>query len=124
MLSAVLIRTQTERNDFIEWMQQRGATVAGILRSCDVKARWLAMLQSMQRWQGLDVEDDSPLAQPRQTFDCDAVVAQRGIVRILLPDLDDHASVFCAAAATLLALDSEDSFELLVAIEAAFTPAA
>ena len=124
MLSAVLIRTQSERNDFIEWMQQRGATVAEVLRSCGVKTRWLAMLQNMQRWQGLDVEDDSPLAQPRPTFGFDAVVAQRGMVRMLLPDVVDHTSVFCAAVATLLALDSEESFELLVAIEAAFTPTA
>ncbi len=122
MLSAVLVRSETERDDFVAWMHKRGTTVSQIVGSCDVKARWLAMLQQVQRWHGGDVEDDSPLAQPRAALSLDAVVAQRRLVRTFLPHLSDHASVFCASLATLLALEAHDPLELLVAIEAAFTP--
>jgi hypothetical protein len=47
------------------------------------------------------------------------IVVQRRLVRLLLPTVDDHASVFCVSLASLLALRADDPTDLLCAIDAA-----
>jgi hypothetical protein len=119
-MSHALLRADEDRAAFVEWMHARGTCVDDILRANDVRAEWHRLLCAMRQWLNkLPGAGGNRL--PRATVTLDEIVAQRRVVRLLLPDIDDHAAVFCASLASLLALRIDDPAALLGAIDAAMT---
>jgi hypothetical protein len=120
-MSDALLRVDAGRDAFVEWMRDRGASVDDVLRSSDVRNEWHRLLCSMQQWLNRLHGSRAQMRLPRRTVTFDEIVAQRRVVRVLLPGVDDHAALFCATLASLLALDADESADLLGAIDAAMT---
>jgi hypothetical protein len=120
-MTNALLRVDHDRAAFVEWMQQRGMCVDDILRAGDVRAEWHQLLCEMRKWMSRLPESRCRTALPRATVTLEEIVAQRRVVRLLLPGVDDHAAAFCASLASLLALRADDPADLLCAIDAAMT---
>ena len=120
-MSDALLRVDSGRDAFVKWMHERGASVEDILHARDVRPEWHRLLCEMQQWLRRVPGASDCARLPRVPVSLDEIVAQRRIVRVLLPHVDDHAAVFCAALASLLALHADDPADLLGAIDAAMT---
>jgi hypothetical protein len=122
VMTNALVRIDQGRAEFVEWMTERGACVDDILRAADVRPQWHRLLCEMRAWMGRSrARCQTPL--PRASITLEEIVVQRRLVKLLLPSVEDHASVFCVSLASLLALRSDDPSELLYAIDAAMTDA-
>lgn len=121
VLTNALVRIDQGRAEFIEWMSARGASVDDILRAGDVRPQWHRLLCEMRAWMGRSKEGRCHTGLPRVPISLEEIVVQRRLVRLLLPTVDDHASVFCVSLASLLALRADDPTDLLCAIDAAVT---
>ena len=121
VMTNALLRVDDDRVAFVDWMQQRGADVDTILRASDVRPEWHRLLCEMHKWMSRLGDDRCRTALPRASVSLDEIVAQRRIVRLLLPGVDDHAAVFCTSLASLLALRADEPADLLCAIDAAMT---
>jgi hypothetical protein len=120
-MSRVLMRVDADRDVFVKWMHERGSCVDEILRSPDVRLEWHRLLCAMKQWSDRMPGTRDRVRLPRVVMTLDEIVVQRRLVRVLLPHLDDHAAIFCAALASLLALHADDPDDLLCAIDAAMT---
>jgi len=114
VMTNALVRIDQGRAEFIEWMSARGACVDDIVRASDVRPEWHQLLCEMRAWMSR-----SQKARCHSWFE--EIVVQRRLVRLLLPEVGDHASVFCVSLASLLALRADDPTDLLCAIDAAMT---
>jgi hypothetical protein len=120
-MSDALLRIDAGRDAFVEWMHERGTCVEDILRSDDVRAEWHRLLCAMQQWQHRLTGGCCHARLPRVAVTLEEIVAQRRVVRVLLPHVEEHAALFCATLASLLALHGDDPAGLLGAIDAAMT---
>ena len=120
-MSNALVRIDQGRAEFVEWMSERGACVDEILRATDVRPQWHRLLCEMRAWLGRSQKARCHTALPRAPITLEEIVVQRRLVKLLLPAVEDHASVFCVSLASLLALRTDDPSELLCAIDAAVT---
>ena len=120
VMTNALVRIDQGRVEFVEWMSERGACVEDILRADDVRPQWHRLLCEMRTWMN---RSPHPRCQPlpRASITLEEIVVQRRLVRLLLPAVDDHASIFCVSLASLLALRTDDPTDLLGAIDAAMT---
>ena len=121
VMTNALVRVDKGRDDFVAWMNERGACVDDILRSVDVRPQWHRLLCEMRSWMARSQTARCHTGLPRAPITLEEIVVQRRLVRLLLPDVDDHVSVFCVSLASLLALQADDPTELLGAIDAAMT---
>ena len=121
VMTNALVRIDQGRAEFFEWMSQRGACVDDILRASDVRPQWRRLLCEMRSWMSRSQAARCPTQLPRAPITIEEIVVQRRLVRLLLPAVDDHASVFCVSLASLLALRADDPTDLLCAIDAAMT---
>ena len=121
VMTNALVRIDQGRAEFIEWMSQRGAGVDDILRASDVRPQWHRLLCEMRSWMSRSQTGRCRTQLPRAPITLEEIVVQRRLVRLLLPAVDDHASVFCVSLASLLALRADDPTDLLCAIDAAMT---
>ena len=121
VMTNALVRIDQGRAEFIEWMSQRGAGVDDILRASDVRPQWHRLLCEMRSWMSRSQPGRCRTQLPRAPITLEEIVVQRRLVRLLLPAVDDHASVFCVSLASLLALRTDDPTDLLCAIDAAMT---
>ncbi|MEO5841850.1 MAG: hypothetical protein ABIQ73_00930 [Acidimicrobiales bacterium] len=121
MLTNALVRIDQGRAEFIEWMSERGACVDDILRASDVRPQWHQLLCEMRAWMSRSQGTRCHTGLPRAPITLEEIVVQRRLVRLLLPAVDDHASIFCVSLASLLALRADDPTDLLGAIDAAMT---
>ena len=121
VMTNALVRIDQGRAEFVEWMSQRGACVDDILRASDVRPQWHRLLCEMRSWMSRSQPGRCRTQLPRAPITLEEIVVQRRLVRLLLPAVDDHASVFCVSLASLLALRTDDPTDLLCAIDAAMT---
>ena len=121
VMTSALLRVDDDRAAFVEFMHERGSCVDDILRASDVRTEWHRVLCEMRKWMSRLPDGRCRTALPRASVTVEEIVAQRRVVRLLLPGIDDHASVFCAALPSLLALRADDPADLLCAIDAAMT---
>lgn len=121
VMTNALMRVDQDRDDFVDWMHNRGTCVDDILRSSDVRAQWHHLLCGMRAWMSRSQPTRCHTGLPRASVSFEEIVVQRCVVRLLLPRVDDHAELFCVSLASLLALRSDDPTELLLAIDAAMT---
>ena len=121
VITNALLRVDDDRAAFVQWMHERGACVDDILRAVDVRAEWHRLLCEMRKWMSRLPDGRCRTALPRASVTLEEIVAQRRVVRLLLPGVDEHAAVFCATLASLLALRADDPVDLLCAIDAAMT---
>ena len=121
VMTNALVRIDQGRAEFVEWMSARGDCVDDILRASDVRLQWHRLLCEMRSWMSRSQETRCRTPLPRAPITLEEIVVQRRLVRLLLPAVDDHASVFCVSLASLLALRADDPTELLCAIDAAMT---
>jgi hypothetical protein len=121
VMTNALVRIDQGRDEFIEWMTTRGACVDDILRASDVRPQWHRLLCEMRAWMSRSQAARCHTGLPRAPITLEEIVVQRRLVRLLLPAVDDHASLFCVSLASLLALRTEDPTDLLCAIDAAMT---
>ena len=121
VMASALLRVDDDRDAFVEWMHQRGTCVDDILRAGDVRAEWHRLLCEMRKWMSRLPDGRCRTALPRASVTLEEIVAQRRVVRLLLPGIDDHAATFCATLGSLLALRADDPADLLCAIDAAMT---
>lgn len=121
VMTNALVRIDQDRADFVEWMSARGACVDDILRASDVRVQWHRLLCEMRIWMNRSRHARCQTPLPRASVTLEEIVVQRRLVRLLLPSVDDHASVFCVSLASLLALSTDDPSDLLCAIDAAMT---
>jgi len=121
VMSNALMRVDEGGDEFVEWMQQRGACVDDILGSSDVRPQWHSLLCEMRSWMARSQMPRCLTALPRAPITLEEIVVQRRMVRLLLPSVEDHVSIFCVSLASLLALHADDPTDLLDAIDAAMT---
>ena len=121
VMTNALVRVDQGRAEFVEWMSERGTCVDDILRAGDVRPHWHQLLCEMRTWMNRAPEARCQAGLPRESITLEEIVVQRRLVRLLLPGVDDHASVFCVSLASLLALRADDPSDLLCAIDAAMT---
>ena len=123
VMTNALVRIDQGRAEFVEWMSARGACVDDILRATDVRPQWHRLLCEMRAWMSRSPHTRCQTPLPRASITLEEIVVQRRLVKLLLPAVQDHASVFCVSLASLLALRTDDPSELLGAIDAAMTDA-
>jgi hypothetical protein len=121
VMTSALLRVDNDRAAFVEWMYARGTCVDDILHAADVCAEWHRLLCEMRKWMSGLPDSRCRSSLPRASVTLEEIVAQRRVVRLLLPGVDDHAAAFCATLASLLALRVDDPTDLLCAIDAAMT---
>jgi hypothetical protein len=121
VISNALVRVDNGHDEFVAWMHERGASVDDILRSTDVRPQWHRLLCEMRSWMARTPASRCHTGLPRAPITLEEIAVQRRLVRLLLPGVDDHVSVFCVSLASLLALHADDPSELLGAIDAAMT---
>lgn len=121
VITNALVRIDQGRAEFIEWMSERGTCTDDILRAGDVRPQWHQLLCEMRAWMSRSQRARCHSGLPRAPITLEEIVVQRRLVRLLLPALEDHASVFCVSLASLLALCADDPTDLLWAIDAATT---
>ena len=121
VMTNALVRVDQGSTEFVEWMSERGTCVDDILRASDVRPHWHRLMCEMRSWTSRAQEPRCRTALPRASITLEEIVVQRRLVRLLLPAVDDHASVFCVSLASLLALCADDPTDLLCAIDAAMT---
>jgi hypothetical protein len=119
VMTNTLVRIDEGRAEFVEWMNERGACVDDILRAGDVRPHWRRLLCEMRAWMSRSQGARCQTPLPRAPITLEEIIAQRRLVRLLLPTVDDHASVFCVSLASLLALHAVEPTDLLCAIDAA-----
>ena len=120
VMTNALVRVDQGRAEFVEWMSEHGTCVDDILRASDVRPHWHQLLCEMRTWMNRAPEARCA-GLPRAAITLEEIVVQRRLVRLLLPGVDDHVSVFCVSLASLLALRADDPSDLLCAIDAAMT---
>jgi hypothetical protein len=120
-MSDALLRVDADRDAFVEWMHERGSCIEDILRADDVRIGWHRLLCGMQQWVNRLPGPRVSTRLPRVAVSLDEIVAQRRVVRLLLPGVDEPAALFCVALASVLALHADEPADLLAAIDAAMT---
>ena len=123
VMTNALVRVDQGRAEFVEWMSERGACVDDILHASDVRPQWHRLLCEMRAWTARSRGNRCDAALPRASITLEEIVVQRRLVRLLLPAVEDHASVFCVSLASLHAFHTDDPTDLLCAIDAAVTDA-
>ena len=123
VITNALVRVDKDRAEFVEWMSARGTCVEDILRASDVRPLWHRLLCEMRAWMSRSQQAPCATGLPRVPITLEEIVVQRRLVRLLLPSVDDHVSVFCVSLASLLALHTDDPSDLLCAIDAAMIDA-
>jgi hypothetical protein len=120
-MSDGLLRVDADRHAFVEWMHERGSCIEDILCADDVRSEWHRLLCGMQQWANRLPGARVSTRLPRVAVSLDEIVAQRRVVRLLLPGVEEPAALFCVTLASLLALHADEPAELLAAIDAAMT---
>ena len=121
VMTNALVRVDEGRDEFMKWVCERGATIDEILRSRDVNPQWHRLLCEMRSWLAHRQSSRCQTVLPCAPVTLEEIIIQRRMVRLLLPSVDDHASLFCVCLASLLALHADDPTDLLGAIDAAVT---